>query len=192
LISKNIKSLIRKEVRLWSESYLEIPNVHLNKMPACPYARKAWQDKKVDIKIRDPGKGYISNLHEHVKALDFNKKEILIFCDTSFQEYSLNKFQSIIDKFNDKYNQDDVYFMGFHPRNPPNEDDQEFLLNPTGDTSEMPTSKIDFSMMLIQKFSQLQEASDRLRRMGYYSKWPKDYYNEVVASRQEQYKKLFM
>jgi hypothetical protein len=82
--------------------------------------------------------------------------------------------------------------MGFHPRNPPNEDDQEFLLNPTGDTSEMPTSKIDFSMMLIQKFSQLQEASDRLRRMGYYNKWPKDYYNEVVASRQEQYKKLFM
>ena len=47
-------------------------------------------------------------------------------------------------------------------------------------------------MMLIQKFSQLQEASDRLRRMGYYNKWPKDYYNEVVASRQEQYKKLFM
>ena len=74
MISKNIKSLIRKEVKTWSESYLEIPNIHLNKMPACPYAKKAWQDKKVDIKIRDPGKGYISNLHEHVKALDFNKK----------------------------------------------------------------------------------------------------------------------
>jgi len=47
-------------------------------------------------------------------------------------------------------------------------------------------------MMLIQKFSQLYEASDRLHRMGYYDKWPKDYYHEVVSSRQKQYKKLFM
>ena len=45
--------------------------------------------------------------------------------------------------------------------------------------------------MLIQKFSQLYEASDRLKRMGYYDKWPTDYYNEVVSSRQIQYKKLF-
>ena len=40
-------------------------------------------------------------------------------------------------------------------------------------------------MMLIQKFSQLYEASDRLKRVGYYKKWPKEYYNEVVNSRQQ-------
>ena len=80
--------------------------------------------------------------------------------------------------------------MGFHPRNPPNEDDQEFLLNPTGDTSEMPTSKIDFSMMLIQKFKQLYDASCKLHKIGYYKKWPKEYYEEVVAERQRTYEKL--
>ncbi len=81
--------------------------------------------------------------------------------------------------------------MGFHPYNPPNEEEQEFLLDPTGDVSNLPDSKIDFSMMLIQKFSQLYEASDRLHRMGYYDKWPTDYYHEVVSSRQQQFKKLF-
>ena len=46
-------------------------------------------------------------------------------------------------------------------------------------------------MMLIQKFSKLHKESGKLKRMGYYDKWPKGYYNEVVESRQKQYKKLF-
>ena len=89
------------------------------------------------------------------------------------------------------YNKKDIYFMGFHPYNPPNREEQEFLLDPTGDASDLPESKIQFSMMLIQKFSQLYEASDRLHRMGYYDEWPTDYYHEVVSSRQQQFEKLF-
>ncbi len=191
MISKKTKDLISKEVRLWSEYYLEVPNVHLNRLPACPYAKKAWTEDKVDIQHRNPDKGYTRDLHTYVKKIDFQQKEILIFCDVFFKEYSLNAFQKIIDNFNNQYNKKDIYFLGFHPKNPPTEQDQEFLLNPTGDQSNLPRSTIDFSMMLIQKFSQLYEASDRLKRMGYYDKWPKEYYDDVVLSRQQLYKKLF-
>jgi len=191
LISQKTKDLIKKEVRLWSEKFLEVPNIHLNNMPACPFAKKAWLENKVDIQYRDPDLGYTRNLHQHVKKINFEEKEILIFCDIFFKEYSLNKYQKIIDNFNNQYNKKDIYFLGFHPKNPPTEEDQEFLLNPTGDVSDLPYSTIDFSMMLIQKFSQLYEASDRLKRMGYYEKWPQEYYDDVVLSRQQQYKKLF-
>ena len=187
----NVKKLIHEEIRLWSKHYLEVRNKHLNGLPACPFARKSWAQNKVDIQIRNTDQGYTRDLHKHVKKLDFDKKELLIFCDTNFKQYSLNKFQSIIDNFNGRYNKKDVYFMGFHPYNPPNKEEQEFLLDPTGDASDLPESKIEFSMMLIQKFSQLYEASDRLHRMGYYDEWPTDYYHEVVSSRQQQFKKLF-
>ena len=187
----NVKKLIHEEIRLWSKHYLEVRNKHLNGLPACPFARKSWAQNKVDIQIRNTDQGYTRDLHKHVKKIDFDKKELLIFCDTNFKQYSLNKFQSIIDNFNGRYNKKDVYFMGFHPYNPPNKEEQEFLLDPTGDASDLPESKIEFSMMLIQKFSQLYEASDRLHRMGYYDEWPTDYYHEVVSSRQQQYKKLF-
>ena len=187
----NVKKLIHEEIRLWSKHYLEVRNKHLNGLPACPFARKSWAQNKVDIQIRNTDQGYTRDLHKHVKKLDFDKKELLIFCDVNFKQYSLNKFQSIIDNFNGRYNKKDVYFMGFHPYNPPNKEEQEFLLDPTGDTSDLPESKIEFSMMLIQKFSQLYEASDRLHRMGYYNEWPTDYYHEVVSSRQQQFKKLF-
>ncbi len=191
MISQKTKDLIKKEVRLWSEKFLEVPNIHLNNMPACPFAKKAWLENKVDIQYRDPDLGYTRNLHQHVKKINFEEKEILIFCDIFFKEYSLNKYQKIIDNFNNQYNKKDIYFLGFHPKNPPTEEDQEFLLNPTGDVSDLPHSTIDFSMMLIQKFSQLYKASDRLKRMGYYDKWPQEYYDDVVLSRQNLYKKLF-
>ena len=188
---KDTKKLIHEEIRLWSKHYLEVRNKHLNGLPACPFARKSWAQNKVDIQIRNTDQGYTRDLHRHVKKLDFDKKELLIFCDINYKQYSLNKFQGIVDNFNGRYNKKDIYFMGFHPYNPPNKEEQEFLLDPTGDTSDLPESKIQFSMMLIQKFSQLYEASDRLHRMGYYNEWPTDYYHEVVSSRQQQYKKLF-
>ena len=188
---RNVKKLIHEEIRLWSKHYLEVRNKHLNGLPACPFARKSWAQNKVDIQIRNTDQGYTRDLHKHVKKLDFDKKELLIFCDVNYKQYSLNKFQSIIDNFNGRYNKKDVYFMGFHPYNPPNKEEQEFLLDPTGNMSDLPESKIEFSMMLIQKFSQLYEASDRLHRMGYYNEWPTDYYHEVVSSRQQQFKKLF-
>ena len=188
---RNVKKLIHEEIRLWSKHYLEVRNKHLNGLPACPFARKSWAQNKVDIQIRNTDQGYTRDLHKHVKKLDFDKKELLIFCDVNFKQYSLNKFQGIVDNFNGRYNKKDIYFMGFHPYNPPNKEEQEFLLDPTGDMSDLPESKIQFSMMLIQKFSQLYEASDRLHRMGYYDEWPTDYYHEVVSSRQQQYKKLF-
>ena len=191
LYVRNVKKLIHEEIRLWSKHYLEVRNKHLNGLPACPFARKSWAQNKVDIQIRNTDQGYTRDLHKHVKKLDFDKKELLIFCDTNFKQYSLNKFQDIIDNFNGRYNKKDIYFMGFHPYNPPNKEEQEFLLDPTGDASDLPESKIEFSMMLIQKFSQLYEASDRLHRMGYYNEWPTDYYHEVVSSRQQQFKKLF-
>jgi hypothetical protein len=188
---RHVKKLIHEEIRLWSKHYLEVRNKHLNGLPACPFARKSWAQNKVDIQIRNTDQGYTRDLHKHVKKLDFDKKELLIFCDVNYKQYSLNKFQSIIDNFNGRYNKKDVYFMGFHPYNPPNKEEQEFLLDPTGNMSDLPESKIEFSMMLIQKFSQLYEASDRLHRMGYYDEWPTDYYHEVVSSRQQQFKKLF-
>ena len=80
--------------------------------------------------------------------------------------------------------------MGFHPHNPANEEEQEFLVTPNGDTPTV-ESDLEYSMMLAQKFSQLQEASDKLHRIGYYKLWPTGYYKDVVVSRAKTYKRIF-
>ena len=132
---------------------------------------------------------YKTELNGHLQQLDFSVHEILIFCDPYFN-YSLEEFQEIIDAYNTWYNKKDIFFMGFHPHNPANEEEQEFLVTPNGDTPIVEDS-IDYSMMLAQKFSQLQEASDKLHKAGYYDKWPKGYYQDVVVSRAKTYKRIF-
>ena len=72
----------------------------------------------------------------------------------------------------------------FHPHNSANEEEQEFLVTPNGDAPTI-ESELEYSMMLAQKFSQLQEASDKLHRIGYYKLWPTGYYKDVVVSRQK-------
>ena len=120
-----------------------------------------------------------------------NKKQhdILIFCDPYFDQYDELQFQEKIDFYNKTYNRRDVYFMGFHPNNPATVEEQEFLVNPTDDDSQY-ESDLGYSMMLIQKFKQLYDASCKLHKIGYYKKWPKEYYEEVVAERQRTYEQL--
>ena len=183
------KKDIINDVRKWSENFLEIPNKHLAGFPACPFAKKTWQDNKIVIEVKRKNKWYKTELNAHLKQLDFDVHEILIFCDPYFN-YSLRDFQDIIDAYNNWYNKKDIFFMGFHPLNPANEEEQEFLVTPNGETPIV-ENDIAYSMMLIQKFSQLQEASDKLHRQGYYKLWPKEYYQDVVVSRQKTYRRIF-
>jgi len=39
--------------------------------------------------------------------------------------------------------------------------------------------------VLIQRYQDLEEASEKLKRVGYYSHWEKDYYKATVLHRQE-------
>jgi len=184
-----LEKLIKEDVRKWSLHYLEVPNVHLGGMPACPFAKKTWAENKVLVEVKQKSKWYKSQLNLHLNQLDLNIHELLIFCDPYFN-YSLQQFQDIIDEYNYWYNKKDIFFMGFHPTNPANEEEQEFLVTPNGEYPQV-ESDMRYSMMLAQKFSQLQEASDKLHKAGYYDKWPKGYYQDVVVSRAKTYKRIF-
>jgi len=79
LIPKKLINLVKEDVRLWSKHFLEVPNVQLNNLPACPYAKTAWLQNKVNIQLRDPDKGYVSYLHKLIKNIALtNFKKLLI------------------------------------------------------------------------------------------------------------------
>jgi len=180
---------IKRDVIDWSKYVLEPMNKHLG-FPACPFAAKWRKDGKLRIEVRPDKSKYEKHLTNLLK--DWNKKQhdILIFCDPYFDQYDEMQFQEKIDFYNKTYNRRDVYFMGFHPNNPATVEEQEFLVNPTDEDNQY-ESDLGYSMMLIQKFKQLYDASCKLHKIGYYKKWPPEYYDEVVKVRQEAYEKLF-
>ena len=179
---------IINDVRLWSKHYLEVPNLHLGGVPACPYAKKAWHENKVWIAVKTKHSTYKKELNDCIKNLDFSKKDILIFCDP-YYSYTPDELHFATEAYNEWYNKKDIYFMSFHPSNPATEKEQEFLVHPQGKAPEV-ESDLKYSMMLVQKFSQLQEASDKLHRQGYYKGWPDEYYQDVVVSRAKKYKQI--
>ena len=122
------------DVRIWSKNFLEVPNLHLGGVPACPFAKKAWLDKKVWVAVKTKNSTYKKELNDCLKNLDFTKKEILIFCDPYFS-YSPDELHVATEDFNEWYNRKDFYFMSFHPSNPATEEEQKFLVSPNNDTN---------------------------------------------------------
>ena len=90
---------IKEDVRLWSKHYLEVSNKHLGGFPACPFAKKAWLDNKVQVEIKIKNYHYKKELNELIYKLDFNEKEILIFCDP-YYSYTPNKLHEITEYYN--------------------------------------------------------------------------------------------
>ena len=93
------------------------------------------------------------------------------------------------EEYNEQHNKKNLFFMSFHPSNPATEEEQKFLVSPNNDIN-VPGPDYKYSMMLVQKFSQLQEASDKLHKQGYYKQWPDEYYQDVVVSRANKYKQI--
>ena len=131
---------------------------------------------------------YEKQLTSVIKSWNKKQHDIIIYCDPFFEQYSPEQFQDKIDFYNKTYNKRDVYFMGFHPETPADPNEQQFLCDPTEEPVEH--SELEYSMMLIQKFKQFYDASYKLHKIGYYEKWPKEYYEEVVAERQHTYEQL--
>ena len=75
-MSQHLQKEIKKDVRKWSQEFLEIPNKHLGGIPACPFAKKSWNDNKVIVEIKRKFKQYKSELNTHLKQLDFSVHEI--------------------------------------------------------------------------------------------------------------------
>ena len=179
---------IKLDVIQWSKTVLEPVNKHIG-FPACPFAAKWRKDNKLRIEVRMDKSKYEKQLTSVLKSWNKKQHDIIIFCDPYWEQYDGQKFQDKIDFYNKTYNRKDVYFMGFHPSSPADPEEQEFLVDPTNEPVEH--GDLEYSMMLIQKFKQLYDASCKLHKIGYYKKWPKQYYDEVVAERQNTYEKLF-
>ena len=179
---------IKEDVIEWSKNVLEPMNKHIG-FPACPFAAKWRKEGKLRIEVRADKSKYEKQLTSVLNSWNKKQHDIIIFCDPFWEQYNPEQFQEKIDFYNKTYNRRDVYFMGFHPSNPATEEGEEFLVNPTDDCKY--ESDLAYSMMLIQKFKQLYEASCKLHKIGYYEKWPAEYYEEVVKTRQETYEKIF-
>ena len=167
---------ITDDILTWSEKYLEPKNKHLGNVPVCPYARMARLQKTYRIlECRNFEKFLDTILQAAEMAKDPEIQIVIVGCDDI--QYEPEELAAVIHAYNLVFVPQDIYMMCSHPYDDEEEEDIEFL-----DTDDWEPSN-SFMMVLVQKFDELEKASDNLRKTGYYQHWPSDYYEGTVNKR---------
>ena len=104
------------EIRAWSKHALEKPLEYFNNLPPCPYAEKAWEDKRVDCVIKDTDNKQV--LYTTVSQFP-NNLDIVLIVDKKYEK-SAKDFHDYLDAMNvaisrGMFIDKDIWVMGFHP-----------------------------------------------------------------------------
>tara|TARA_R110001592_G_scaffold278083_1_gene545346 strand:+ start:423 stop:971 length:549 start_codon:yes stop_codon:yes gene_type:complete len=145
-------NLISQEIKSWSKEILEKPIPLFANMPPCPFARKAWLDKHVQVHV-------VKNLDQIIyikNRLSPQDETVHVVAWTNWQATTKEQFEDWLDRKNK--NHFGIWLMGFHPEAEDLEEISEF----EGIVED------DYALILVQSLDHLVEASNKLMRTKYY------------------------
>ena len=174
---------IVEEIMAWSAFALEKKNPKLNNLPACPYAKKAWEDERVSVIFKYGGTQSIYNaITSFSEDLD-----VVLIVDTFYNRDS-DTFHKEIDDLNEQISngmffQNDIWLVGFHP----DDDANDFV----DDGTFEPHVNTPYALIFVQRLSKVHEASKTLMDLGYYTEYTKEYnIDEIFKKRETLYRRL--
>lgn len=153
-----------EEIKQWVEEFVSVKNEKLDKIP-CPFAKQAiLQDTIKYVPTERIG----DNLLELIDNWSDRYEVVVLYTETEL--YTASEVSDIVKRFNKLAMPRDIVALEDHP------DDPEIL-----NGVEMNFGKA--ILILVQRLSKLNKASDILKKRGYYDDWPEENYNDVVAWR---------
>jgi len=175
----SLEQKICKEIKAWSKYALEIPNENYNNLPSCPYAKAAWRNNKVGFALKT------TNNYDIVYSVINNyndSKELIIVIDLCSETNEM--FHNNLTNLNElihqnKFDQQDIWLMGFHP-----DDDVNELID-DGSFDEIVSE--EYSLIFVQRLSKLQESANKLKKLGYYDNYYIMYNVEDIYEQRENY-----
>lgn len=183
----SIESKIMKDIRSWSLGVLEEPSEFLNGFPPCPYAKAAWNQKKVSIEVFHIPADVDGGLIECPEIFDNGIKSI-IEDDKDVHIIAIPNWRALVSsedmdracmEANKVLAPSDIYLMSFHPDDQPESDHFEFLYK----TYEEVPNLDHYGMIFVQRLSLLMAASEDLMKKGYYDNWKVKDYNSLIEPR---------
>jgi len=170
---------IEDDIRSWSKEVLEVPNEHLDGLPACPYAKAAWLKDKVSVVEVD-------NIYSGTtfEADRFNENDYDLVIVASYTLPDADQFWGTTEILNDLYASRDIHLMVFHPDYGAEEADLDFLYDHEWESG----IDAEYCMVFIQRLSQVDEASRSLEKLGYYEAFSREDFETLVIERRRRIK----
>jgi hypothetical protein len=159
---------IVEELNKWMIDFVEAPNQNLGGFPPCPYAKQARINNKIGIVFSTPHE-FMNAVRESLNTLEI--KEVVVIC-FDHEMIDPSSLKTWVNDTNDFLMPMDYVILEDHP------DDIEYVNG----------VKMNFGkcgLLVIQKLSKINAASEQLRSKGYYHHWNKEALDEVVTWRYE-------
>ena len=171
---------ICNEIRDWSAYALEEKSHHFNGFSPCPYAQKAWEDNRVSIVFKSSSS--YQPLYDVISQFE-DTQDVVLLVDLFYSHSKV--FHQKLEQVNEDiaeggFIDKDIWVMGFHPEDEPNELIDDGTFDQQVDTL--------YAMIFVQRLSKLQEASQKLAALGYYDGYTGNY--SLFEKRTEVYRRL--
>jgi len=144
--------------------YISTPQKTLNNNSICPFAKRYFTH--VEFKITN---FFVKDLEFYLNNYPKNKKLVVLLAKKT-NKYSINKVESIVEKYYNKFKKNDLWLAFDHP----------LLNNYIGNVK---TNNNFTPFLLIQPLQELIRFSNSLEKTDYYNFWSKKYYQEIVEKR---------
>ena len=146
------RSFLVEEIKQWVEDFVSVKHETLNVIP-CPFAKQALMNNTIK---------YVSTerIGETLTSMvdDWSDKYEVVVLYTDTELYTPQEVSDIVERFNKLAMSRDIVALEDHP------DDPEIL-----NGVEMNFGKA--ILVLVQRLSKLNKASDILKKRGYYDTW---------------------
>ena len=159
---------IAQQLNQWLVEFVEVNHPDLGNWPPCPYARAARLSGMIGIKFCTVPE-FDDIVQESIETLA--NKDVVVVC-FDHRTISAQDLQQWVKKTNDFLMPIDYVILEDHP------DAEEFVNG----------VKMNFGhcgLLVLQKLSKLNNASDKLKSQGYYDHWDRSALDEVVSWRYE-------
>ena len=154
------------DIKNWIENFVSEHNTEIGQVP-CPFAKEAMLKERINYV--SGGKHTITPLLDSLADNWDDKYEVVVvYADKD--ELTPNQLRILVEDFNKLARDKDVVALEDHP-------DEPEILNGVS---------MNFGiaiLILVQRLSKLNKASDILKKKGYYDNWPKENYDDVVKWR---------
>ena len=150
MISENITS----QIETWIYSVLDIPNSKFGDLPPCPYAKRAWVEGNVSVKMFDDIQTFTP------KEWD---KEVNIYVMNPWMSVELLSEMALY--YNKKH--PDYLFLEEHPDLV--EDVGGFVVN-----------QGELILLIVQRRKPLEEARKKLQETNYYENWSPEMKERII------------
>lgn len=157
----------KKDIESWLVNFVEVQNPKLNNWAPCPFAKEAREKEKITYTFVSQ-EHYFEFLKKEV--LSFDSKENVHVIGTYPNSLEINDIKSFKDEMRQTLVERDVWVLFDHP-------------HVTETVRNISFNNGKYVLAIIQSLSKLNDAAQKLMKMGYYEMMDKNYLELLKSSR---------